>query len=84
MAKAYQINEHYGIVLVDSGKVIPLSDGGLLDSKDPEVLLELLLTAAVELNHLRSQLTPTEEDVEIPWTDRFHAPPTQESPEREL
>ncbi len=63
MAKAYQINDHYGVVLVDSGKIIPLSNGGLLDAKDPEVLLELLLSTAVELDHLRGELRAVQGDV---------------------
>jgi len=55
MSKAYQISDSYGVVLTDSGRVLPYGPSGVqIDPRDSDALLQLALAAAVEISILRS------------------------------
>jgi len=56
VAKAFQINGSYGVILADSGQVIPVGPDGLIDGEDRDGLLQALLAAAVELQYLEDKL----------------------------
>jgi len=57
MTAAFQISDSYGVVLTDTGRVLPYGPSGeLIDSSDSEGLLQLVLAAAVELRVLRGEL----------------------------
>jgi len=56
MTAAFQISDSYGVVLTDSGRVLPYGPlGELIEPSDSEGLLQLVLAAAVELRVLREE-----------------------------
>jgi len=79
MSSAFQINGSYGVILADSGQVIPVGPEGLIDGDDRDGLLQALLAAAVELKYLDEKLKAAavgvQEVIDLARSQGLQAPP---------
>jgi len=79
MTSAYPINDSYGVILSDSGTVIPVGPNGPLDLEDRDEILQALLSAAVELQFLEGKLRTAaagvQEVIELAQSQGLQAPP---------